>query len=129
MKRTQALRNGGGLLLALSTVAVAMGATNEPPAKLSVKGYGLFGNRELKSLVSMLEPPGQKPAAFHANFVEDAVLILFSRLRRDGFLYPSVRATATFEDGRTETFTWTEPLGEPLPRPFAATRVEFAIDE
>src|SRR5687767_6712013 len=101
--------------------------TDSEPAKLKVRGYGLFGNRELKSLASVLQSGDKKPEFFEANDVEDIVLVLFSRLRRDGYLFPSIRARVEFRDGRNDEFVWTEPLGEPLPRPFEAKRVEFEI--
>src|SRR5262245_55980096 len=103
-----------GLLLTVSLQA----ESKKSKAHLSVKGYGFFGNRELQGLVTMLEHPGEKTVAFSANFVEDAVLIIFSRLRRDGYLQPVVRAKAELENGVERNFTWTDPLGEPLPRPF-----------
>ncbi|HEV8544379.1 MAG TPA: POTRA domain-containing protein, partial [Verrucomicrobiae bacterium] len=104
------------------------GRTNSPPARLSVSGYGIFGNRQLKNILTVLQKPGARPRTFDANFVEDAVLVLFSRINRDGFLYPKIHATVRFEDGHEETFTWTNPLGEPLPRPFPARHVEFKIE-
>src|SRR5687768_7252878 len=102
--------------------------TNSNPARLKVRGYGFFGNRELKSLVSVLQTTAKKPEFFEANYVEDAVLVMFSRLRRDGYLVPTIRARVQFRDGSEDEFIWAEPLGEPLPRPFEAKRVEFEIE-
>lgn len=115
------------LLLVCSCTTLAKG-TNEPAAKVSMSGYGLFGNLQLKGLLSVLQRPGDKPTTFGANFVEDAVLVLFSRLTRDGYLHPTIRAQVRMENGEELTFTWTEPLGEPLPRPFAAKRVDFKVE-
>ncbi len=110
-------------------LAVAVrGSTNETAASLSVKGYGLLGDRELKSLVLLLERTGRKPATFQANFVEDAVLILFSRLNKDGYLYPVVHAEIDLSTGEHRTFTWKEAVGESLPRPLDATHVRFRIE-
>ena len=102
--------------------------TNSKPAKLKVGGYGLFGNRELKGLISVLQTTEEKPRYFEANYVEDAVLILFSRLRRDGYLFPTIRAEVEFENGAMNEFIWTEPLGEPLPRQLEAKKVKFNIE-
>src|SRR3569833_2301338 len=107
----------------------AKAATNAPPAKLSVSGYGFFGNRQLKNLLSVLQKPGAKPAFFEANYVEDAILVLFSRLNRDGYLHPIILAIAKTPEAGKQTFTWTAPLGEPLPRPFQARRLEFLIEQ
>lgn len=110
------------------TIAGAKGAEASNPAKWKVTGYGLFGNRELKGLVSMLQTTAGRPEFLEANDVEDAVLILFSRLRRDGYLFPTIRARVVLDDAREQEFVWTEPLGEPLPRPFRAKQVEFQVE-
>jgi outer membrane protein insertion porin family len=104
-------------------------STNPPPAKLSIKGYGFLGDRELKSLVVLLERSGKKPVTFEANFVEDAVLILFSRLNKDGYLHPKIHANIELADGEQRTFTWIDPVGESLPRPLNAKKVEFVIEK
>jgi outer membrane protein insertion porin family len=109
------------LLLAAERVGLA-------EAKLAVSGYGLFGNRELKALVSVLKPPDQEVEAFSASFIEDAVLILFSRLERDGYLQPKFTAELTLRDGTKETHGWETPLGEPLPRALAATELRFKVE-
>jgi outer membrane protein insertion porin family len=117
------------VLLWIGSVAVIFADTNDRPAKVSVKGYGLFGNRELKSVVQLLEPTGKKPKAFEANFVEDAVLILFSRVNRDGYLHPIIKAEIQTVDGQIRTFTWTDPVGVTLPRPLGAKKVKFDIEK
>ncbi len=114
--------------LLLSLTGSFSAETNSKPAKLKVSGYGLFGNRELKGLVSVLQTANEKPVFFEANYVEDAVLILFSRLRRDGYLFPTIRVEVEFRDGAQNEFVWSEPLGEPLPRPFEAKKVEVKIE-
>jgi outer membrane protein assembly complex protein YaeT len=116
------------LLAGLFFVPKASADTNAPPAKLSVSGYGFFGDRQLKNLLEVLQKPGAKPPFFEANYIEDAILVLFSRLNRDGYLHPVVRAITETAGGAKQTFTWTAPLGEPLPRPFEARRVEFHIE-
>ena len=115
-------------VLCASVVIAFPQETNGEPAKLKVRGYGLFGNRELKGLLTMLQNAEKRPEFFEANYVEDAVLVLFSRLGRDGYLFPTIRVVAEFRDGARQEFFWTEPLGEPLPRPFEAKRLEFEIE-
>src|SRR3954468_12830703 len=85
------------LVFLICSFATLAKNTNEPPAKISVSGYGLFGNLQLKGLLTVLQRPGEKPSTFGANFLEDAVLVLFSRLTRDGFLHPTIRAEAHME--------------------------------
>ena len=108
--------------LLLTSCGVLGQGTNEPPAKLSVKGYGFFGDRELKSLLDVLKKPGEKPLYFDANYIEDAILMLYSRLERSGYLHPRITVQAELENGEKKTFEWTQPLGPPLPRPLRARR-------
>ena len=55
----------------------AIGAEKPPAAaELKVTGYGLLGNRKLKTMLELMESAGKKPELFDANFVEDAALIL-----------------------------------------------------
>lgn len=116
------------LLVLLLCGPVCDAAETDKPAKLKVSGYGLFGNRELKGLLSVLQVTEERPKSFEANYVEDAVLVLFSRLGRDGYLFPTIRVEAEFEDGGQQEFVWTEPLGDPLPRPFDAKKLHFKIE-
>jgi outer membrane protein insertion porin family len=116
-----------GTLLALTSSAVAQ-ETNSSPAKLSVSGYGFFGNRELKALIKSLERPGEKPQFFNSTFIEDAVLVLFAKIQRDGYQYPQITVETLTEEQEPQHFTWTEPLREPLPRELKAKKVEFKID-
>src|SRR5690606_4675589 len=67
----------------------------QEPAKIKVRGYGLFGNRELKSTLELLSPGEDLPPLLPTSFVEDAVLVLFSRLEKDGFLNPAIDVTVT----------------------------------
>lgn len=129
MKKTGTWGQVATVLVGIGSAASLTASTNAPPAKLSVKGYGLFGNIELKGMVQLLERPGEKPKSFEANFVEDAVLILFSRVNRDGYLHPRIKANIELLDGGKRTYTWTDPVGVTLPRPLGAKRVEFEIEK
>ena len=98
------------------------------PALLKVSGYGLLGNRELTRALQLLEEPGKKPEFFDANFIEDAALILMSRLRKDGYLKPEITARLTFSDGRSAQYEWQhEVRDQPLPRPMRVRQVEFRL--
>ena len=80
------------LILCILCASVAFSAgqeTNREPAKLKVSGYGVFGNREMKGLISVLQTGEEKPEVFEANYVEDAVLVMFSRLRHTQIYPPS----------------------------------------
>src|SRR4051812_46113522 len=73
----------------------------EPKAKLKISGYGFFGDLELKRTILLLENDGKKRHTFDANFIEDASVILLSRLNDDGFLQPELTAIVTLTNGQT----------------------------
>src|SRR5689334_13815106 len=73
--------------LAAATRASDQTQTLAPkPAALRISGYGFLGNHELKRILQTLELAGKKPEFFSPSFVEDATLILASRIKRDGYL-------------------------------------------
>ena len=99
------------------------------PAKIKVRGYGLFGNRELKATLKLLLGEEEPPPFLRPSFIEDSVLVLFSRLERDGFLHPTIRVVLTDESGAERTFTWEQPLQAPLPRRLQIKEAVFQIEE
>ena len=119
-----------GLLLCSTSVAQpANTRSREPrePAKLSVSGYGLLGDRQLKRTLRTLELAGKKPEFFTAAFVEDAALIINSRAMRDGFLQPRITIQMESADGKRLTVTADELMENPLPRSLRLRQVHFRI--
>ena len=113
--------------------ANALGA-DEPestskPAKLDVSGYGFLGNLELERLLRLLAPKDRAREYFESSFIEDGLLILMSRVNRDGYLRPRITAHLTLVDGQTVSYEWDRPLEEPLPRTIRARKVKFEIHE
>lgn len=104
-------------------------AAEKDPARLKISGYGILGNLELKHLIKTFDEKGKRREIYDANFIEDAALILMSRVSRDGYLKPKITVRLTLENGDVQTYEWREKLEEPLPRPTKAKRVEFKIDE
>ncbi len=98
------------------------------PPDLKVRGYGIWGNRDLRRTIELLDTEEDR-THYDANFIEDAVFILNSRLQQDGYLRPKITARVILEDGTEERFTWDERLDVLLPRPMRATAVRFQIDE
>jgi outer membrane protein insertion porin family len=108
--------------------AVETRAGEPPQAEFKVRGYGLLGNRRLSRIIEVLHPPDQRPEFYDANFVEDAALLLFTRLRRDGHLRPIVIAHVTTEEGGRLAYEWDQPVREhPLPRQMRLRAVEFEV--
>jgi outer membrane protein insertion porin family len=114
----------GWLLLAGTLCSAAA----DKAAELKVTGYGVLGNRQLKKTLLLLEEPGKKLEFFDANFVEDAALILMSRLTKDGFLKPALSAHLLLADGSSATYHWDKAVrDEPLPRPLRVRQLEFRV--
>jgi outer membrane protein insertion porin family len=118
-----------GLLALLGSSALA--ATPEPaapkPAALQISGYGVLGNRELKRMLKTLELAGSKPRFFSASFVEDATLILASRVKRDGYLRPSIEVTLHLADGSLLRTNADRLIETPLPRALRIVSAKFQI--
>jgi outer membrane protein assembly factor BamA len=98
------------------------------PAEIKVSGYGPLGDLKLKRTLQLLGQPGKKPEILDANFVEDAALVLMSRVERDGHLQPRLTARLTLRDGTQVSYEWLQSIREqPLPRPLAIRKVVFQI--
>ena len=102
-------------------------STNSRPARVSISGYGILGDRELKRMLTTLELGGRKPELFTAAFVEDAALILSSRVKRDGFLQPLITIELGLANGQKMKVTADELLENPLPRTLQMRQASFKI--
>jgi outer membrane protein insertion porin family len=98
-------------------------------AELEISGYGFLGNRELRRLTGTLQGDILQREHFNATFIEDTALILISRLKREGFLRPTLDVRITLEDGRKKRVHWQEEIEPPLDRPLLARKVHFIITE
>jgi outer membrane protein insertion porin family len=116
-------------LLVLLPGVCRAGAAQTNYAHLKISGNGFFGDRQLKRTVATLHAAKQRPVFYDANFIEDAALLIFSDLRRSGYLKPSLVAQVTLHDGSIREFEWTESGREPLPRPLHARKVWFRISK
>ncbi len=106
----------------------AESGTNQP-AKVSISGFGFFGNREMLRLLRNFQPNEQLPPVIERNFVEDASLVLFDRAESEGYLNAKLQATFTLPAGGRQNELWTNALAVQLPRDFAATRAKFRLRE
>ena len=99
------------------------------PAKIKISGYGVLGNLKLKRLVRVMQSEDLKKPFVDANFIENAGLIIMSRVREDGFLNPTIIADIILEDGRRHMMRWQGTIDPSLPRPLSAKRVNFKVFE
>lgn len=117
------------LLIMAFLLAAASENPEPPPATLQVRGYGLFGNRELKRVLKTLELGGKLPSEFTPAFIEDAALLLASRIRRDGYLYPALQIHLQTTEDDEMTLKAEDLLESPLPRSLRFKSATFLIDE
>ena len=97
------------------------------PAKIKISGYGLFGNYELKRILRTLELGRAKPEFFGESFVEDAALILTTRIQRDGYLHPQISIRLKLADGKTVKVEADSLMEHPLPSGLKIREARFAI--
>lgn len=96
------------------------------PARLQISGFGLLRNRALsKSLLEL--QPNPEAAAFDANFIEDAFLILNNRLAEDGFLNPVIVANLTLTNERTLAVWWDGEGELEVPRDIEVETARFEV--
>ncbi|MDX2111845.1 MAG: BamA/TamA family outer membrane protein [Verrucomicrobiota bacterium] len=93
----------------------------------SISGYGFFNNRAMHNAVSLLMDQDSERRAFSANFVEDSVLILLSRLQHDGYLKPEIETILTLDDGSETSYRWDLSFATNLPRNQNIKRIEFHL--
>ena len=106
--------------------ADAQSSTNAS-AKVSISGLGLLGNHDMKRLLKNFQPDGQLPKVITRSFVEDASLVMFSRVRNEGYLDAKIRTTLKLDDGRRQEVLWTNSMDVLFPHDFTATEVSFEV--
>ncbi len=94
---------------------------------LQVRGYGLRGNRRLRSAIEMLDT-GEEKDYYDAAFIEDAAFIMFSMMNQDGYLDPAIRLQLGLADGSQAEFLWRTGAEVMLPRPTQAESVRFNLE-
>lgn len=102
-------------------------AVKPKPAKLHISGYGVLGNLQLKRALQTLELAGKKPEFFPSSFVEDAALILGSRVKRDGYLRPRIEIRLRLAGGAGVEVDDQSLIDKPLPRGLQIIDARFRI--
>jgi outer membrane protein assembly complex protein YaeT len=96
------------------------------PSMVKVSGTGFLQDRELRvSLERLLDTAHL--TTLDVNAIEDAAVILASTLGEQGFQKPAIEIVATLADGSERKFAFDPTMQNPLPRPLAASRVEFRV--
>jgi outer membrane protein assembly factor BamA len=97
------------------------------PAKIKISGYNLIGDYELKRILRTLELGRTKPEFFGESFIEDAALILTTRIQRDGYLHPQISIRLTLVDGKTMQVEADSLIDNPLPDGLKVREARFDI--
>jgi outer membrane protein insertion porin family len=97
---------------------------SEKPARVKISGFGIFGDREMARLLRTFQT-GPHSNLVDRAFVEDASLILFSRLNSLGYLNAKLQARFIKPDGAREQMIWTNALEVEMPPNFTAREVDF----
>lgn len=123
--------------LVLAAAGAASGERVEPAdraagevdgARVRVTGFWWVKNRELRELLTVLEPEGKPLRVLDAAFVEDSILVLQSALAEEGFLSPSGSVYLTLVDGTARSVSWSGQGLPELPRGLAATEATFHLE-
>jgi outer membrane protein assembly complex protein YaeT len=117
------------LFPASSKAAEANPQPKPKPAKIKISGYGLLGNRELKRILRTVELAGKKPEVFGPTFIEDAALMIISRVKRDGYLRPKISIQLDLAGGGQLQVLAEDLVENPLPRPLRIREARFHIQK
>jgi outer membrane protein assembly complex protein YaeT len=74
-----------------------------------------------------LELGGKRPIFLEPSFVEDAALLLRARVKRDGYLKPTLTLRLTLSEGGQVHFKAEDLLDNPLPRSLQIVEARFEI--
>lgn len=99
----------------------------DAPAEMKIDGLGWWRNRQTALAIQRLSADVER-TTWDANAVEDAVFLIVSSLAEQGYLQPQIEAKMTTPEGEQHTAEFDASLTVLLPRPFAATSVEFEIE-
>lgn len=97
-------------------------------AHVRVSGLWYFQNRDMRELLTVLEPEGKPLPVLDAAFIEDAILVLQSALADRGYLKPTGTVRLTLVDGSQRTEPWAAGSLPALPRTLAATEADFHLE-
>lgn len=103
----------------------------EDPGERSfrVGGYGLFGNRVLSRIASVLEVGEEEVDPYYApELLENILLLVHARVERDGYRQPSYRLDMVSVSGEELSLDWDGRSWLELPPGWRAQQVRLNID-
>lgn len=111
------IRRAMSLAAGLAWAAMARGAeAKTEPAELSLRGFGVFKNLELRNALELLLDEGEAREFFDSSFIEDAALVLNSELVEQGFFAAEVEAVWRDAEGVEGRARLDATLSEAMPR-------------
>lgn len=97
------------------------------PAKMKVKGYGFWGNLELRRTLRLLRQEDQEAPWIDSNTIEDGALMILSKVRSSGYLRPQLTVRLTLENGETAEYPADLQNLLALPDSIRASRVIYDV--
>ncbi|MCC5834061.1 MAG: BamA/TamA family outer membrane protein [Opitutales bacterium] len=104
-------------------------AEDEGERSFRVSGYGLFGNRALSRIAPLLEVGEDEVDPYYApELLENILLLVHSRVERDGYRDPSYRLEMVSPSGKELSLDWDGRSWLELPMGWRAQQVRLHID-
>ena len=113
------------LLCPCHSAVAASAVTNR--AELHISGFGWLGNLELKRRIRLLQGGQKPPAVYSGDAIEDIAFIVLAKVKEEGYLEPRLKAELVLTNGAHQTYEWNQTLQTELPRPLAASRLQFHV--
>ncbi len=110
------------LIAALLISLCAFNASQLAAASVKVRGFGLFGNVELKGALKLLEI---EDGPIDASKIDDGAFLLLTRLTQNGFLDASVTAEFESASGEKGTATWTSPFEPQIEEEVSVEKLQY----
>ncbi|MBC2607012.1 BamA/TamA family outer membrane protein [Pelagicoccus albus] len=103
----------------------AFAATESLAKPVKVKGFGLFGNAELRSALTLLDIGD---GDLSAQKMDDGAFLLLTRLTQNGYLDATVSAEYEMEDGSINDVEWRAPFEAKIPEDVVAQKIRYTVN-
>lgn len=111
-------------LVAAAALACVIATPQSTAKPVSVKGFGLFGNAELRSALTLLDIGD---GTLSAQKMDDGAFLLLTRLTQNGYLDATVSAEYEREDGTLGTAEWGSPFEPQVREGAVAQKIRYTV--
>lgn len=95
-------------------------------ASVSVDGFGLFGNSELRNSLRLLEI---HEGELTSKKIDDGAFLILTRLAQNGYLDAQLTGDIVIDDETIETAQWKLPFEPQVPEGVVAKSVRYHVEE